>query len=240
MDLTKTKRRHVVFGLLLVVAQGSLVLTACGPGNPPPLVSDAAPSAAPSAQTDAKLEAVKDNVWLQSQTNEEQVLAPNETAIQKGDRVRVEQRGQAWLRFADALLVKLYRDGELEIKGLPDPGAAPRARIFLRAGATIAEAASPQARAESRVDLEIETDWAIIKDTGTRFLVYYDTSSSPLRHFTWVVVLQGTVEVADKAGNKERVEAGQQTWVEPGKAPASPIPATRAALAEHGLDFPRI
>lgn len=240
MKVKQSDPDHGTFRILFLAAMCSLLLIACsvfGQGFPPPRD---APATAPPTQAHAELESIKDTVMHRSQNNEQQVFAPSKTTVLKGDSVRLENDGQASVRFADALIVKLYYKGRLEVTGLPDANADPVSRVFLSAGAAFSESLSPHALAEQRVRIEIETPWAIIDEVGTRFLVYYDTSSGPLRDFTWVVVKEGAVVVADKAGHQVLVEAGQQTWVSPGNPPAQPIPATRAALEMWRLDFPRI
>src|SRR5262249_24968834 len=92
-------------------------------------------------------------------------------------------------------------------------------------------APDPQEIAQQHIT--IETKWAVIVDTGTKFLIYYN----PNTEVTWVVVVDGSVTVS-AGGQTIRVPAQWQTWVEPNnKPPEPPIPATRIVA---GSRFPTV
>jgi hypothetical protein len=117
-------------------------------------------------------------------------------------------------------------------------------RIGVRAGWAVVTAvytAHPTAETELGQDDMHVAQTAAAGDA--QFLVAYDGTT------TWVVVTQGTVQVEPvvttpgsiPAGAPPAalvlVSAGSQTWVAPAQPPASPVPATRAAI---GTQFPTI
>jgi hypothetical protein len=159
------------------------------------------------------------------------VSAGGRQGVEVGDAVTVDSDGQARLRFSDFLVVDVYRDTELssiEYTTSLDPDAPPVFKMRLEGGSMFSTVdaqviAGRRVRPEQRID----TEWAVIKALGTRYWVHYD----PDREITWVVVKEGVVSVTG-AGVEVLVQAGQQTWVEPGKAPVDPIPACRNLIGD--------
>ena len=147
--------------------------------------------------------------------------------------VTVDDSGQARLAFEDFLVVDIFRDSDLRIEGLSASDAPPAYRLRLEGG-TISGTTDAQSLAEERVEPEvrIDTKWAVIRKKGTVFIIHFDKASEQ----TWVVVKRGAMSVT-AAGKEVLVEGGQQTWVEPGKAPIDPIPACRNLV---GSRFPLI
>ena len=161
---------------------------------------------------------------------------PQRQALGINDAVTVDGSGKARLRFADYLVVEIYRDTDLRIEGRADPEAPPAYRLRLEGG-TINGTLNPQQLASQRVqpELIIDTKWAVVRAMGTTFLVHYNR----LREMTWVVVKRGVVTVT-AAGIEVTVGAGQQTWVEPGEAPVDPRLACRDLVGERGDLFPLV
>ena len=154
-------------------------------------------------------------------------------SLDLNDAVTVDDSGQARLAFEDFLVVDIFRDSDLRIEGLSAPDAPPAYRLRLEGG-TISGTTDAQSLAEERVEPEvrIDTKWAVIRKKGTVFIIHFDKASEQ----TWVVVKRGAMSVT-AAGKEVLVEGGQQTWVEPGKAPIDPIPACRNLV---GSRFPLI
>ncbi len=159
------------------------------------------------------------------------VSAGGRQGIEKGDAVTVDADGQARLRFSDFLVVDVYRNSTvsgIEYAGSVDPSAPPVFKMRLEGGSMFSNL-NAQVIAGDRVvpEQRIDTEWAVIKALGTRYWVYYDEN----REITWVVVKEGVVSVTG-AGVEVLVQAGQQTWVEPGQAPVDPIPACRNLIGD--------
>jgi hypothetical protein len=170
-------------------------------------------------------------VRYRPQTGEEELVQEGVTRkAGKGDAVNVEKQGEAALHFADGLDVRIFHDSRLTLTSEVNPNAAPIYRYRLEAGTTF-NTVSAQAAAAGRV-VVVETQWAVITDTGTAFLVYVD----PVQATTWTVVTSGTVTMS-AAGVAVTVLAGSQSIVEPGKPPEPPTPATRATI---GNRFPTV
>lgn len=175
-----------------------------------------------------------DEVKYQSAGGAERVLPkPQPTAIARNDAIHVNGSGKAHLRFADYLVVDIFRDTDLQINGLSAPDAPPAYRLRLEGGTTF-NTLNVQEEAGRRVQPEfrIDTKWAIIRDVATSFFTHYD----PVRELTWVVVKHGDVEV-EAAGITVEVSTGEQVWVEPGSAPIQPRPACRALVGDDGKLF---
>lgn len=210
---------------LLALAGLLLLLAACGGGTAP------APSGPVNLYTrDVQVSYQRQGGGVQeASTLEEQKLNEN-------DAVTVDSAGRAHLTFQDFLVVDIFRDSDLRIEALSEAAgaAAPGALRLRLAGGTISGTADPQELAGTRVkpEVRIDTKWAVIRDLGTVFIIHFDRASEQ----TWVVVKRGAMGVK-AAGKEVIVEAGQQTWVEPGKAPIDPIPACRNLVGDR---FPLI
>lgn len=157
---------------------------------------------------------------------QETVPAVTSRDVATGDKVGVKDVGEALLEFRNKLEVRVFRNSTLSLDPRVKGDASTLERVRLTGGAafnmpTLKEIADQRVR--------VETEWAVIEDSGTQFWVYEDSVS----HATWIVVQQGTVKVTAKANvpqNVVVVPAGWQTWVEPNQAPQPPVPATRAAV----------
>jgi len=167
----------------------------------------------------------------------EQVLPrPQPTAMALNDAIHVDGSGKAHLRFADYLVVDIFRDTDLQINGLSAPDAPPAYRLRLEGGSTF-NTINVQEEAHRRVQpsVEFETDWAVIRTVGTAFFTHFDT----LQESTWVIVKHGDVEV-EAEGVTVEVSTGEQTWVESGSAPIQPLPACRELVGDDGELFPKV
>jgi hypothetical protein len=183
----------------------------------------------------AKLKQVRH--WPAGQT-EQVVLPGTQQAVQAGDRIDVDQGGEALLRFPDFLEARIFRDSTLAInvENKLAADAPPVYSIRLESGALLASANSQSATSPR---LKISTQWAEIEHIGTTFFVYVNPKSQK----TWVVVREGRVRVSDPrasgsgSGKQVLVDAGKLTSIEPGQPPSQPQPATRAAV---GSELPLI
>jgi hypothetical protein len=189
-----TNLRH---GLLSLMVVGFLALAGCG-----------------GAST-ARLQALQARVLLAPAGGQTSEVAVNQVkTVRAGDRVGIEGLGRALLRFADALQVELLRQGDLTVRAVPTSND-PVASLFLAAGTTLADL---QGEAQQRVAVETETPFAVIRATGTTYLVAYDADS-----ISWVVSFQGEVEVRGRSGDWVKVPAGWTTWVMPNRPAQPPV-----------------
>jgi hypothetical protein len=217
----RRQRRHLKTLLALIVAAALLgalgLFLACRFGIACPFGDD----------DRAELSAAGQRVTYRSSAGaaEEAVLPGTRRDVRAGDAFDVDASGEAWLRFKDFLLVRVFRDsilGVLEFQSEVAKDAPAIYRTRLEAG-TMFNTLTASAAAARRV--RVETRWAVVEALGTEFLVHYD----PRTEATWVVVKQGAVSAA-AAGQEVTVPARWQTWVEPNRPPESPLPATRAAV----------
>jgi len=153
----------------------------------------------------------------------EDVPVGDSEPVTTGDQINTDQTGLGILTFADFLRVEIFRQTELQVKAAPDPNAPPIVKLYLALGTTLQQL---QRRAEQRVDVTTETDWATIRAVATEYLVSVDDGE-----ITWVVVFDGQIEVGAQ-GQTVVVRAGQATWVEPGRPPRAPIDVDPRAVEE--------
>lgn len=137
----------------------------------------------------------------------------------QGDGVTVDETGQAILRFSDFLTVEVLRDGDLLVRELSLAEQSALA-VFAQTGGTFVNDMSPGAAGVER-RVTIETEFAVITATGTRFMIARE-ANSPLE---WVFGLDAGPDdlyvwsrdmalPADGLPGKP-VESGQARWIAP-------------------------
>jgi hypothetical protein len=180
----------------------------------------------------AMLSVQNDKVTYQRGDNPPTTMRVDETSeLRRGDSVGVDGDGEATLQFADFLRVRIFRDSELRIEEISAADAPPIYKFLQTAGATF-NTTTAQELIGKRVQVSLETKWATIEDIGTEFFTYVDPESES----TWVIVKNGAANVTAD-GETKHVDAGYQTWIDPGEPPAEPVPATRLQV---GNRFPLI
>lgn len=207
------------------------LLFLCGPCNT--VNNYFAPPVTPDAVAQIMLTAPKTVVLHRSADGESQeVLGEQARTVHQGDGITVRPRGEGLLQFSDDLWVRIFQTTNLEYQTEVDPSATPAHRLRLKGGVIVGESLAEQRAAQRLI---IETDWAIIRNSGTRFWVYYD----PATAINWVVVREGSVELqAINSGQSVTIEAGYQSWLLAGADPVEPVPASRSELERLGLTFP--
>lgn len=169
----------------------------------------------------------------------DQLLPPPETAaLQTGDSLQVDEGGRALLRFSDFLTVEVLRQGDLSVRelGVDEQSAL---AVFGQSGGTFVNELEPGAGAVER-RVTVESDFAIITATGTRFMVVKE-SNSPLE---WVFGLDAeaddlTVQAINDPSRTnptvKEVGRGVARWIAPVGEPSAGIdydaPAVNAWLA---------
>lgn len=215
-NISRNFHRRIAFSLWIVMLS---TLLSCGP----------------DPDDEAELTTNHEQVAVRDTSGAETIVPEEETRrVNVGDAVRPGDEGEALLRFADYLAVRIFRNSSIQFEGFADPNAPRLLRLRHILGTTFNRASAQE---EAGYRLQITTEWAVIESIGTEFLVYYDAATE----VTWVVVQDGTVRVSVAKGAAEGqevlVEAGFQTWVEPDQPPVPPIPASRDLI---GTRFPLV
>lgn len=204
----------VAAGLLVGL---SLTLAACGGGE------------TGSAPSRADFFAEQDAVSYRRAAGSAQMLASGASInLAVDDAFATDAQGEARLVFLDCLALRVFANTSLQVDQR-DQSIECQTRFSMAKGAI---------EATKRIGvgtMEIATKWAVIKDLDTTYFVHYDDG----REMTWVVVKRGAASVT-AAGVEVIVNAGEQTWVEPGKAPIDPILACRDLVGTEGTLFPKI
>jgi hypothetical protein len=172
----------------------------------------------PTLKRTADLEAVLAAVerWDASASQREALTKGAHTKMYEGDGATVDSAGYAKLNMSGCFLA-IFRDSDLGVRKLPSESAPACIAKFERG--TIFNQVERK--------MIVQTEWAVITTLGTEFLVHLD----PARGLLWVIVKEGLVEV-EAAGQRAEVGAGQQIWVQRGRPPEQPRPATRDAVGD--------
>jgi hypothetical protein len=228
------KRRNNLAYLLVPVL---VILIACGLGINPEPTSPPPPTEAPTAQPTSAVtpevetgaantveaEADRDTVFTVRQGSRQALPAAQQSFLEVGDGVDVDETGRAILRFGDLLTVELLRDGNLVLQELAaDEGSA--FVSVLQNGGILLNDFNPQQEINRR--LTVQTEFAVITATGTRFIVTREPNS-PLE---WVVSLDAAAEdlSVSAEGVTKQVATGVARWIAPIDEPSAGISANMA------------
>lgn len=174
---------------------------------------------APSANT-VRAESSRDGVFTIRGGSRQTLSAPQTANLSVGDGVDVDTPGRAILRFSDLLNVEVLRQGGLKLQQLAvDQQSA--AVTVLQTGGVLLNDFNAQAAINHR--LTIQTDFATITATGTRFLVVHE-GNSPLE---WVIGLdarENDLHVT-AGGITEPVPSGMARWMAASGGPSEGIHA---------------
>jgi hypothetical protein len=215
--------------LLSAFAALVLILSACGPLAIRPTNTVETGPTESVTENRVEVEASRDGVFTLPAGGERRaLLSPEQTLLTTGDGVDVDQQGRAILRFADLLTVQVLRDGELTLQTLAtDEQSA--VIIVLQNGGTLLN----DFNAEKEIDrrFTVQTEFATITATGTRFLVARE-AGSPLE---WVIGLDaGETDLQITAdGVTKPVPSGTARWVAPEGEPSAGV----AAIMENVQDW---
>lgn len=185
--------------------------------DPAPITVTVAPTPTRFAEAQATSDAV--SLLRAGSSTPESLLAPQRTEIVIGDGIAVDEAGQAILRFSDFLTVQVLREGQLQVQQVDVSARSALALLGESGGAFLNELASAEERLAHRV--EVESEYARIIATGTRFLVVKERNT-PLE---WVVALEaGPDDLRVTAAGVEKVAPdGIAYWITLGSAPSIPI-----------------
>jgi len=195
--------------------------------HPAPTEPAEGETAPPEPATDEtiKLEANRDGVSTLATDGDRQALpSPEQTFLEVGQGVDVDTTGHAILRFADLLTVEMLRDTELRVQEVAIDEQSAVVTVLQNGGLLINDF-SPQEEIERR--FTVQTEFAVITATGTRFVVDHE-ANSPLE---WVVGLdaeEGDLMVTADGVTKP-VPTGTARWIAP---TGEPSPGISAAMED--------
>jgi formylglycine-generating enzyme required for sulfatase activity len=171
-------------------------------------------SSSPTApSTETYLTAIKEVVERHRQNNSTKTLKQDEKVdIQVNDQVAVKDKGRGLLEFPDHLQVEILPGSELELGAayLEEGGS-----IFVSLLQTFGHS-HPKLQQEAHQRVEVVTDYAVIRATGTDFLVCHAPE------LTCLVTLEGETEV-EAQGQVVTIKGGEATYILPGQPPKLPI-----------------
>lgn len=218
-------------------------IAACGGGTTEP-----APPVAP-AQILVDASAAADDVFVLRASQRQALPAPQQIDLQVGDGVDVQGQGEARLVFLPDLLgVTVMRDGQLTVSQIDVNQQAAEITLLQNLG-TFVNDFNPNAEIEKR--LRVESDFAIITATGTRFMVVKE-ANTPLE---WIFGLEaGEADLMVQAKNDpnpdqptlKSTSSGMARWIAPVGVPSAGIPyqvdAVNKWLAavDAGQDVPEV
>jgi hypothetical protein len=182
-------------------------------GTSTPTPATSSPTPTPVRAADLSAEKTKVQYRHPGETVEEVGVGDHEP-VGTGDEINTDENGLGILTFPDFLRVEIFVETGVQVKAAPDPDAPPIVKLYLALGTTLQEL---QEQADERVVVTTETDWATITSVATTYLVSVDEDG-----VTSVVVYEGEAKVEAQL-KTVTVKPGQATYVEPRKAPRSPI-----------------
>jgi hypothetical protein len=175
----------------------------------------------------------KTNVTVRLAGSEQPLSPPDSAQLQAGDGLQVDEGGRALLRFSDFLTVEVLRTGDLQVQELELSEQSALAVFGQSGGAFVNDLAPGASGIERRVT--VESDFAIITATGTRFMVVKE-ENSPLE---WLFGLDaGADDLTVQAKNDpdrsaptvKPVVSGVARWVAPLGEPSAGVSYDTAAV----------
>lgn len=189
----------------------ALVMAACGgaatdPRNDP-------------GQGFAEASARRVSVFSQISGQENPLLPGQPTQLRVGDSLRVDEGGYAILRFSDLVSVEVLRQGNLQVRELSLDEQSPLIAFGQSAG-TFANELKPSPNGATR-RLEIQSDFATITATGTRFLLVRELNT-PLE-WLWAIEVGEDDLTVTAAGVTRTATSDVAYWIAPFGPPSQPI-----------------
>ncbi|MFZ1755838.1 MAG: sugar-binding protein [Caldilineaceae bacterium] len=197
----------------------AFLMAACGGNATPPAFAQA--------------NADKTTVTVRLAGNSQSLQPPDSAQLQVGDGVQVDEGGRAFLRFSDFLTVEVLRAGDLQVQELALSEQSALA-VFGQSGGAFVNNLEPGAGGVAR-RVTVESDFAVVTATGTRFLVVKE-ANSPLE---WLLgVDAGVDDLTVRAKNDpsrenptiKPVGSGVARWIAPVGVPSAGIDYDQAAV----------
>ncbi len=213
-------RRYTCLAFWL--AWSLLMANACSPTSSLPSTPER-----PSMPGAVEVESNRDGVFTMRASLREALPAPRQAFLGVNEGVDVDARGRAILRFADLLTVEVLRDGGLVLQELSADEQSAIITVLQNGGALINDF-NPGEEIAKR--LTIQTEFAVITATGTRFMVVRE-ANTPLE---WVIGLdatEGDLKVSARDETKT-VSTGIARWISPIGPPSAGISADMANVRD--------
>jgi hypothetical protein len=223
-------RDKVVLKRVGLIVFGILILAGCNfPWQSTPESGTPGPRRdTPTAPADdsVSVTADRDDVSTISAGGQAQpLLAPDEAFLAIGDSVDVTEVGRAILQFADLLTVEVLRDGGLQLQAV-DINDQSAFITVLQNGGVLVNDFDPQQEIDRR--FTVQTEFATITATGTRFMVVRE-EGSPLE---WIVGLDappGDLQVTADGVTKD-VVGNVARWIAPIGEPSAGVDIEMGAV----------
>lgn len=222
-----SRHRIGVYLLSMVLFMAFMASGCAGPQSGAP-TSGPDPTGGQAGGDFAQASARRTNVSVRTGSGEG-VLAPPDTAqLFPGDGVRVNPGGYAILRFSDFLTVEIFRSGDLVVQELSQNGDSALVAFGQSGGAFLNQMDPAGERVQRR--LSVETDFATVTATGTRFWVVRE-ATTPLE---WVMAVEaGEADLVVQAGDVEaELVAGTGRWMTAEGEPGPLVTYDADAVAE--------
>lgn len=190
-------------------------------------------NATPTPPAFVQADADRTNVTVQLSGSAQPLRPPDTARLQTGDGVQVDESGRALLRFSDFLTVEVLRTGDLQVQelALSDQSAL---AVFGQSGGAFVNELEPGVGGIAR-RVTVESDFAVITATGTRFMVVKE-ANSPLE---WLFGMDaGGDDLTVKAKNDpsrsaptvKPVDKGMARWIAPVGVPSAGVSYDVAAV----------
>ncbi|RLT39592.1 MAG: hypothetical protein DWI57_10000 [Chloroflexi bacterium] len=167
----------------------------------------------------AEADARRVNVFSQI-SGQERALPPGQpTQLRVGDSLRVDEGGYAILRFSDLVSVEILRQGNLQVRELSLDEQSPLVAFGQSAG-TFTNDLKPSQNGVTR-RLQIQSDFATITATGTRFLLVRELNT-PLEWLWAIEAGEDDLRVTAQ-GVTRSAASGVAYWIAPIGPPSQPI-----------------
>ncbi|MBI3959672.1 MAG: SH3 domain-containing protein [Chloroflexi bacterium] len=167
----------------------------------------------------AEASARRVNVFSQINGQENPLLPGQPTQLRVGDSLRVDEGGYAILRFSDLVSVEILHQGNLQVRELSLDEQSPLVAFGQSAGIFANELKPSQNGATRR--LEIQSDFATITATGTRFLLVRELDT-PLE-WLWAIEAAEDDLTVSAQGLTRTATSGVAYWIAPIGPPSQPI-----------------
>lgn len=194
--------------LLILILCCGLLLAACGGASQA------------NSQGFAEADARRVNVFSRIGGAENPLPPGQPTQLRVGDSLRVDEGGYAILRFSDLVTVEILRQGDLEIRELAPDEQSPLV-AFRQSAGTFANELQPGADGAVR-RLEIQSDFATITATGTRFLIVRELNT-PLE-WLWAIEAGADDLTVSAEGVNRTATTSTLYWMAPIGPPSQQIP----------------
>jgi hypothetical protein len=225
------KKIKVLLTGKLTMAVLVMLAALCVAGNLASAESGAAASTGPKKMI-LTVDRIKGDVETRAKDTEEWTPAKGKTQISEGDTLRTKADGEAVLQWPSGHVVKIYSLSELTATKImfDKDGGKEDTFLSMKSGRMLAMV---RKLGDKDSSFEVRTPAGSAAVRGTQF---YIEAAEDKETF---IVLEGQIEVAAQ-GEKVLLDANNQTFIQPGKPPAEPVPSPKEILEKLGKDVVEI